>query len=420
MKLTPYHIRERVRNTGPGGSTVSEFQMDYKDPVTGKRKRPTLEARKLSHAKQEAERIYYERKEEARKLGLVKDTGHIPGQGSDAITLKDLLEKHYARLNIEESTRQTEEFQTANILRFATHRALASDLDAGWVDRYVAWRRSVPAPSRSKPATDATILKELKLIAQAQRWGYDRRYCSLPNWKIPRLSPIKKKPRCLTEPELQKLLHAIGSDENPLRQLVEVYYLTGLRRSELLNLKWEAIDWASSKLRLVTKKGGTAGDRREDVVFLPPRAIKLLRMREKAIAEESGASISPADYIFAEARFQSIKNRSSVNSLNKVLKRYAKAAGIRNPDQVGVHTLRHTCATHLLKAKATVPEAAAHLRHRDGGALLLRTYAHAHEDELRAATKLLSKVATKNPVTKMAQKSSRSSATKAKPVARKK
>lgn len=360
--------------------------MDYTDPVTGERKRPKLDLpAKTSKADAfAAAQIVYDELSRHASDGI--------SQFQQSKPLSELLTEHRARPGISEWTREIEEKQAKNINRILPSITV-TDITTAMLDDYASDRKLEPA--RARAAGDATVLKELKLIRQAVRWGFDRDLCGPVTFKFPRLAPEHRKARFLSPDDLNKLFTACGKDTDFMRQATEFMYLTGLRRLEMFSLKWVNIDFTNSKMQLTTQKSGRSAVKRTDTVFLSPRAIKLLKQRK---TEAIGAFV----WGVSDGILRNGKQTHEPFDFRRRLVIRAKQAGL--PPGVTVHTMRHSCATNLLGVGTTVPEAAAHLRHRDGGALLLRTYAHAHESALRTAANALTPAAsvaasTATPVT---------------------
>src|SRR6185436_468534 len=67
-----------------------------------------------------------------------------------------------------------------------------------------------------------------------------------------------------------------------LSPLVEVAYLTGWRRGELLNLRWRDVDWQGGELRLHDSKNGQG--RVFPFAFHPRLAEALREQRERVDA----------------------------------------------------------------------------------------------------------------------------------------
>ncbi|MCM8784663.1 MAG: site-specific tyrosine recombinase XerD [Candidatus Omnitrophica bacterium] len=142
----------------------------------------------------------------------------------------------------------------------------------------------------------------------------------------------KKLPDVLTEQEVEKLLNVEKISRKHLRNLaiLELFYSSGLRISELCNLKLSNIDLENGFIK-VKGKGN-----RERICLLNKTAIELLRQYLK---ERNGID----SYLFLNNQNKKISRQS----VWKIVKKYAKYAGIEK--NVKPHTLRHTFATHLLE-----------------------------------------------------------------------
>ncbi len=127
------------------------------------------------------------------------------------------------------------------------------------------------------------------------------------------------------------------------RSILEVLYATGIRRAELLGLERYDADLAERVLYVRRGKGG--GQR---VVPLGTSAVAWLARYLKEIRPRY-ASKKPRERCLLLNRFGAAL---SAESLYQALRGYRRAAGIEKP--VSAHTLRRTCATHLLQAGADI------------------------------------------------------------------
>jgi integrase/recombinase XerD len=145
-------------------------------------------------------------------------------------------------------------------------------------------------------------------------------------------------PRSLTEEEVEALLSApVVSD--PLghrdRTMLEVLYATGLRVSELVNLRQGQIDLNRGVVRIVGKDG------RERVIPLSDGAIRALKEFMGAVRDEILLE-HRTDYLFPTRR----GDRMTRQAFWHIIKRYARKAGFAKAPSP--HTLRHAFAMHLL------------------------------------------------------------------------
>ena len=171
--------------------------------------------------------------------------------------------------------------------------------------------------------------------------------------EMPRIG--RSLPKTLTEEEVDALLNAPNTDE-PLghrdRAMLELLYATGLRVSELINLKQSQINFNQGVLRIVGK-----GDR-ERLIPLGEESQRWLRdfidgPRMEILLERQ------TDYLFPTRR----GDRMTRQAFWHIIKRYAEKAGIRK--KLSPHSLRHAFATHLLNRGADLRVVQLLLGHSD-------------------------------------------------------
>jgi integrase/recombinase XerD len=176
-------------------------------------------------------------------------------------------------------------------------------------------------------------------------------------------------PKFLTEDEINRLLAApnISTEEGIRdRAVLEIMYATGLRVSELVNLKTADVDLLAG---LVVCYGKGNKQRR---VPLGKSAIHWL---QQYAAMKAGYGKQSSPYIFLHRGRQFTRQIAWA-----MIKRHAEAAGIKN---VSPHTLRHSFATHLLQHGADSRSVQALLGHSDISTTQI--YTHITDMHLRSA-----------------------------------
>jgi integrase/recombinase XerD len=162
-------------------------------------------------------------------------------------------------------------------------------------------------------------------------------------------------PRSLTEEEVEALL-AAPAVSDPLghrdRTMLEVLYATGLRVSELVNMKLLQVNLNQGVLRIVGK-----GDR-ERLIPLGEEAVQWVQQflqgpRVEILLERQ------TDYLFPTRR----GDRMTRQAFWHIIKRYARKAGVDK--ELSPHTLRHAFATHLLNHGADLRVVQMLLGHSD-------------------------------------------------------
>jgi integrase/recombinase XerD len=148
----------------------------------------------------------------------------------------------------------------------------------------------------------------------------------------------------LTKKEMGKLLE-LPDLKTPFgvrdRAIMEVFYSTGIRVSELCNLTLNDIDIMQGELRV--NHGKNAKDR---VVPLGEVACDYLNLYLRNARKKLAASVQTVLFVTKNG------NRFHYTDLSHLISRYGKKAGLKKP--IACHSLRHTCATHLLQGKADI------------------------------------------------------------------
>ncbi len=168
----------------------------------------------------------------------------------------------------------------------------------------------------------------------------------------------------------------------------EMYYIelaTGLRRGELLGLKWEDLDLEQGTLRVQRQVSRINGKVMEAplktknsyrTISLGADAVEILKEQRKKCGN--------GDYVFPSPTGGPISPDSVIQMLHRVLKR----AGL---PKVRFHDLRHTFATVALQNGVDIKTVSGMLGHYSAG-FTLDTYAHVTTQAQREAAKTMGSV----------------------------
>jgi integrase len=192
----------------------------------------------------------------------------------------------------------------------------------------------------------------------------------------------------LTAGEVQRVLEFRRG--KPLHAITALALASGLRRAELLALRWQDIDLDGAYLRVEraleeTKRGGlafkspkTRHGRR--TVTLPMSTVAVLREHWKAQQEHrlrfGLGKAGPDALVFTDWDGSPRSPRALTLEWGKM----AKAAGI----SVSFHSLRHTCASILIADGLDVLSLSRRLGH-GSAAITLGVYGHLFKPDDRAA-----------------------------------
>jgi integrase len=192
-----------------------------------------------------------------------------------------------------------------------------------------------------------------------------------PCLEVKTMKEPKGKERFLSDDEIKRLLKAAKtSNWSCLYAFIYLALTTGARRSEILGIKWRAIDFKDSSIYIETTKNGDS----KKIHFPDNVKTALLELRSAT----SDNKHNKDDYVFYHPNVtgKTIPFRNFDSRFKKVL----KVANIKN---FRVHDLRHSCASLLAKNQASIPEIMQVLGHKTP-AMTMR-YAHlctSHQKQL--------------------------------------
>jgi len=232
---------------------------------------------------------------------------------------------------------------------------------ADWITRAdIAGLHAKIGADRPYEANRLLSLLHLMFRLGAQ-WGFLEEGAPNPAVGIKRFKEHKRK-RWVRPGELPALAKEIDNEPNTyVRAALWLYLLTGLRKRELLQARWEDIDWDRTQLRLPETKSGE-----EQAIALSAPAIAILQATPK---------LPENPYILPGAR----KGRHLVN-INKPWGRIRKAAGL---DDVRLHDLRRSVGSWMSESGVDLNTIKDALRHSNIGTSLI--YARLSADPARAA-----------------------------------
>ena len=150
----------------------------------------------------------------------------------------------------------------------------------------------------------------------------------------------RRLPVVLSPEEIGRLLASATNIKH--RAALSLTYATGLRSSEVVSLKLTDIDKDRMVIRVEQGKG-----KKDRYVILSPNLLELLREWWR-VARKKGWMPPGQPWLFPGYRGQ----HTSARQLHRIVRLAAGRAGISK--RVGVHTLRHCFATHLLEQKTDI------------------------------------------------------------------
>jgi len=305
------------------------------------------------------------------------------------ITIDGLIEKFldYNETNNRVSTTRRYKAVTDHLRAFLTGNrpdvVFVSQLTTEVVDNYKTHRRNSWVNPNGRPVkSEAEIVTRTRkgarartinlevdgiktMLNQAMKWGYIKEN---PLKWVKSLKEEDRKPvRFLDREECARFLASTPPDLYPV---FYTFLNTGMRKSELENLRWNDIDFALGKICIRRKENWLPKTGEREI----PMADGVHRQLASVKAKYTGASES--DYVFMGSGYGHSHNR-----LRRELIKIAQKAGIS--DLTKLHTLRHTYASHLVMHGIDLPTVMKLMGHSDIQTTMI--YAHLAPDHLSDA-----------------------------------
>ena len=351
-----------------------------RDPETGR----AIYKNVLGKTQAEAKAKLKQAIEEAKGLDAAKAGRYTVGQWME------VWFEHYAKVKVRPSSHQTyrgyiDNHIKPNIGKIPLEKLTSLELqkfykkllEKGRVDR-------LESKHQAKGLSPKTVRNLHQIIASAMKLAKEQRLIladPTEGCALPRLE--HREMQTLPVEQLQSFLRE-AKDSG----MFELYYLelaTGLRRGELLGLKWEDIDLERGDLRVRRQVARINGE----VVEAPLKtknAYRTLPLAEDTVSIllEQKEKVGGSPWVFPSPTGGPISPDSVLHMLHRVLKR----AGL---PRIRFHDLRHTFATLALQNGLDVKTVSG-MRGHFSAEFTLDTYAHVTTASQRQAAKTMGSV----------------------------
>jgi integrase len=201
-------------------------------------------------------------------------------------------------------------------------RMLIGEINAYEIKEWRQWRLQ-HTTNRNTPVKKATVNRDLAFLKtmfnMAVQWGWLREN---PAKKIKLLRGEEKRLRILDKDEISKL---IKNASEHLKPILITAVSTGMRRGEILNLKWKHVDFSTGFIRVENSKNGEARNIPLNP-YLKDTLMKLMTGR------------NPEDYVFIR------KDGKRITCFKEAFKVACSKAGITD---FRFHDTRHVAASLL-------------------------------------------------------------------------
>ncbi len=285
----------------------------------------------------------------ARQAEVQADRSEFPGDPRvlNRITLGELVERYRETVS---PTKRGYEIERIILNAFLRHPICRKPLSRLRTEDFAAYREE-----RLRSVKPVTLKRELSPVHNLFEVARDEWGLPLPENPLSKLRlkvPPRRRERRLRDGELENLIAAGRSCRNPyILPIIRVAVATGMRRGEILALRWEHIDRERRSLLIPDAKNGH------------PRTLPLT----KDVAAMLDTVPRAGDWVFP----------LTGNAFRLAWERLRARAGLSD---LHFHDLRHEAISRFFEQGLNVPEVALISGHRD--ARMLFRYTHAQREQI--------------------------------------
>jgi integrase len=274
----------------------------------------------------------------------------------------------WAKLN--KRTWVHDEFRSRSLIQAMGNKAL-DEISPILIEKYKRDRRSGKTV-RGGLRAPSTVNRELELLSKIFSLAIDHGLViHNPCRKVKRFREDNGRNRYLSDEEEVRLLSLLTGKREGLRPIVVLAIHTGMRRGELLSLRWANVDFSRGLVHVMNSH-------REQTKSGNSRSIPMNRIVRSQLLELHRQT-GDTEYVFV--------NRRTGRPLTEVKTGFRSACVEAGLEDFRFHDLRHTAATRLGDAGVDTRRIMAILGHRS-----IQTsarYTHATDEGLRRAVEAL-------------------------------
>jgi len=253
-----------------------------------------------------------------------------------------------------------------------------SEVTEKMISEYIGFRLSqvkyiCRESAEKKCVQPPTVNREISCLKhifnKAIEWNY---LSSNPARKIKKFKEGNGMTRYLEKTEISKLIEACGTLKRAkyLKSVVITAINTGMRRGEILNLKWKDIDFSKGLIYISTSKNGESG-------YVPMNSVVVQTLKENYPINNTDDQRFLNEHVF-------MSGGKPLTEIRTAFKRALKVAGI---ESLRFHDLRHTAASHLIMNGVDLVTVKEILRHKCISQTL--RYSHLSSEHKRNAVESL-------------------------------
>lgn len=297
------------------------------------------------------------------------------------------------KYEVEEVTFQSYEFYASRHIIPYFNGYLVTDINKSLIRSFINDKLENGRLDGKGGLSSNTISKFYVVIKMSLEYAEENEYIDrnpAQNIKMPRKNKFVGK--YLTECEVNNMLETLEYDR--FYYIIVITLALGLRRSEMLALKWDCVDFDNNKVfikRTISKctksveKEKTKNQSSKREYSLTPEIMNIfteIKEAQKINSERYGREYVINDYVFTE------KNGNQYNP-DYISKHFSELLSRHNLKIIRFHDLRHTCGSLLYNNDNDLKRISDWLGH-SSIKTTANVYIHCDEDKKKATAKELS------------------------------
>ena len=167
--------------------------------------------------------------------------------------------------------------------------------------------------------------------------GYIKQNPFTGNRKALWIPEPERKPNIVEPQDFRRLL--AGCRDDRWKAICTIAYCGGLRRGEIVALKWDEVDFDNKILQVINTEEHSTKSRRIRTVPMTIQVISALRLLQRGVFSSKHV-------------FTNTAGRPMFNNFHGCFKRIVRRAGLvdeHGKARFSIHDLRRSCATELLR-----------------------------------------------------------------------
>ncbi|MCL5028147.1 MAG: tyrosine-type recombinase/integrase [Bacteroidetes bacterium] len=256
-------------------------------------------------------------------------------------------------------------------LSFSQLKLFCGDININWLDTRTLDKFITTIYARAPKAASLYYRTLKAAFSKAVVWNY---LSENPFKKIKAPKPIKTFPVFISAIEFQSII--ANTTQQYLKDLFITAFYTGMRLGEILNMKWNWIDFQQNIIKVQCSATFTTKSKKERIIPISQTLRNVLLNQFPKVID-----VDKNNFVFVHTTGIKLNE----NFVSKQFKKVVRAAGL--DDKIHFHTLRHSFASMLVQRGVSLYVVKELLGHEDLSTTQI--YSHLQNQNLMDAVNLL-------------------------------